>query len=199
MTTTCQWCGTALSIAENAPRVLTCPKCLAKIRNPHLLTANDEQRAALRAQAQPPPPALPRPVIPIEEQTTRDLRGLRFAGAIFALLVVAGATVAGMGFSPPTEKRLWFYGFLVLTALVAFGLTLPLPYPLGPRRKLETVRYGPTDSSRVLNYGTSTAERSAGHIVLSVIVRAIIAAVAGVLVLVGITFLVLIIVCGSIH
>ena len=72
----CPSCGQALIVAENAPPRVTCPRCLSVVTNP----------ASPHAGA-------PRPVLPLDTQAERDMRGANWV--LVGLLVILGlATLA---------------------------------------------------------------------------------------------------------
>jgi hypothetical protein len=73
----CPRCRTKLTASDQAPRLLTCPRCLAQLINPYA--------------ADPSNPKAPRPVIPLEQQVSRD-QSLARGGliAILVLLAVGG-------------------------------------------------------------------------------------------------------------
>jgi hypothetical protein len=74
----CPRCQTNLTISDTAPRLLTCPRCIAQLINPYAADA--------------PPQTAPRPVIPLEQQVSRDQSLSR--GGLIAMMVLL--TIGGL-------------------------------------------------------------------------------------------------------
>jgi hypothetical protein len=106
----CQWCGQHVSVGEGSPKVLTCPTCLAKIRNPVL---------------NPMPPAeretLARPVIPLEEQVHADHRA---ASAIVLLICVVVAVGTTMLFMSGVNLGALAIGAVIVSTILAIVLSM---------------------------------------------------------------------------
>jgi hypothetical protein len=78
----CPRCQTKLTVSDTAPRLLTCPRCVAQLINPY---ATD-----------PSTQIAPRPVIPLERQVSRDQSAGRGALiAIMILLAIGGIVMVG--------------------------------------------------------------------------------------------------------
>jgi hypothetical protein len=77
---TCPQCGTQLTVTEQAPPQVTCPRCLAALTNP----------------ASPLSGARPVPVIPLDEQVGRDEKAVNWMvyGMVALLLVAVALTLA---------------------------------------------------------------------------------------------------------
>lgn len=95
----CPTCGKRLTVSDNAPRRLTCPRCLARIDRP----------AAL-----PVPPPLPMQVIPIDDQAHRDTRVATFAIVAFSFLLVIGLL---LGLRTELSGRLLVIALLIAVAI----------------------------------------------------------------------------------
>jgi predicted RNA-binding Zn-ribbon protein involved in translation (DUF1610 family) len=97
-TITCHVCGAELNVTEDAPRTLTCPRCLTKI-----LYRNEVSRAMM-----------PRPVIPIERQVSGDSRVSFVLACVLAALVTVGIVLVLM-----TRGMSGVGGMLVLMVVLA--------------------------------------------------------------------------------
>ena len=97
-TVVCPACLQALTVSENAPPKLTCPKCLAPLENP------------LGRGAHNPPI----PVIPISQQTASDGRGATAALFVLIPILLCGIIVAFM--SPEVGSG------LLIIIVITFGL-----------------------------------------------------------------------------
>jgi ribosomal protein S27E len=91
-TVICSICGQRLTVSENAPKQLVCPKCLNWVANPM-------GRAAGAAMA-----SGPRPVIPLEQQVTRDRSMSQVASVIVTAVILIGMVIAVIveGITPAT-------------------------------------------------------------------------------------------------
>jgi cell division protein FtsW (lipid II flippase) len=80
----CPRCQTRLTVSDAARRQLTCPRCLAQLLNPHGVDPSNQ--------------TAPRPVIPLEQQVSRDQSLSQGAlSAIIGLLAIGGMImIAGM-------------------------------------------------------------------------------------------------------
>ena len=77
---TCPRCGESLTLSENAPPLVTCPRCLAALVNP----------------ASPLSGVRPVPVIPLDRQVERDTRiGTWVLISLLGLLTVAAIVTFG--------------------------------------------------------------------------------------------------------
>src|SRR5436190_21100158 len=76
----CPTCDLVWNVRDDAPRVITCPRCLAALNNPYAIVASD---ASPRTGAKPPPV----PVVPLEHQVRRDTR-VGAVGIVVVLLIV---------------------------------------------------------------------------------------------------------------
>lgn len=78
----CPRCQTRLTVSDAAQRQLTCPRCLAQLLNPYGVDPSNQ--------------TAPRPVIPLEQQVSRD-QSLSRGGliAIMVLLTVGGMIMIG--------------------------------------------------------------------------------------------------------
>ena len=110
-TINCQWCGQRMSIGDGAPKVLTCPRCLSKIRNPEL---NPPPLPAPRE-------APPRPVIPLEEQVHTDHRAASAIVLLICVVLAAGITMLFM-------SGLNFGNLFVLAVLVPTVLAITVAF-----------------------------------------------------------------------
>ena len=78
----CPRCQTKLTVSDAAPKLLTCPRCLAQLINPYAM--------------EPSTQSAPRRVIPLEQQISRD-QSLSRGGliAIMVLLAIGGLVMIG--------------------------------------------------------------------------------------------------------
>lgn len=106
---TCPSCGTTLTVSENAPPRVTCPRCLAMVVNP----------ASLESVG-------PRPVLPLDDQVARDAKVS--TAAVIALLAVMG-TALFVSYSAGDLRAFRFVLLLTLAIVVCLfflgGLWLP--------------------------------------------------------------------------
>jgi hypothetical protein len=112
----CPRCHTRLTVSDAAQQRLTCPRCLAELLNPHGVDPSKQ--------------TAPRPVIPIEQQVSRD-QSLSRGGliAIMVLLTIGGMIMIGGMNLGAVGKILT----LVLLTAAAAGLVM-----IGLRSKSET-------------------------------------------------------------
>src|SRR5215471_18300370 len=97
----CPSCGVFLTVSDAAPAVLTCPKCLAKIRND--------------AAHQVPMPLAPLRVLPLDEQVARDSKFSVSVAIPVAVMVVIGVGLLVIGGSGTS-------GLSAVMVLAAMGL-----------------------------------------------------------------------------
>jgi hypothetical protein len=97
---TCPRCGQELTVTENAPPQVSCPRCLAALVNP----------------ASPHSGMRPIPVIPLDQQVERDTRWVTYLTyGVLALLVVSVVlTIAGV------NLRQGMFVLLLLGGLATF-------------------------------------------------------------------------------
>src|SRR5438045_9212821 len=83
-TSICPHCHEKLWVAQMQIPLLTCPRCLAGVVNPNAKEALDA-RVALDYRTQP------RLVLPVEEETSSDLRNTAMWFSIWMICLFAGA------------------------------------------------------------------------------------------------------------
>ena len=105
-TVTCPRCGRWLTVSESAPRVLSCPICLARIENP---------QGWAGGSTPPPLPLRPLRVIPIEQQVHQDASVASYL--LFAVAAVLGGAAWLTLMLPGTRS----FG-LIIAAAFAFVL-----------------------------------------------------------------------------
>ena len=110
----CPRCAKRLTVSDWAPPMLTCPDCLARVPNPQ----------GVQSSA-PHPSAMPRRVIPIEQQIERDSRAAGFALWAMAALLAGGALVT---FQVPGLRNL-AVGMGGVAALVVVTAVLQMSFP----------------------------------------------------------------------
>ena len=111
-TVICTSCGRRLTVSENAPRALICPKCFSHVENQFGGSAG----------------TAPRPVIPIERQVQSDTTLSRIIAIVVALLATLGVgmLVLTKGMRGPG---------LMLLILVVLGVAAGVALALIPRKK----------------------------------------------------------------
>src|SRR5262245_32310015 len=118
----CPSCGVFLTVSDAAPAVLTCPKCLAKVRND--------------AAHQVPMPVAPLRVLPLDDQVRRDSKFSASVAIPVVVMVLIGVGLLVIGGSAPAT------GFSVVMILGAMGLlvlaaVMAAQSMMGPRVKIE--------------------------------------------------------------
>src|SRR5438094_709407 len=114
-TLTCPSCHRRLTVSDAAPLRLTCPHCLSRILNP---AGRDPSSPTPR----PMPPALPRPVVELDDEVDRDITInqivqivlLSFLGIGLLLALQAAGVYASMAQSQATQS----FGSLLLLPVV---------------------------------------------------------------------------------
>ncbi|HEY7090004.1 MAG TPA: hypothetical protein VH518_18040, partial [Tepidisphaeraceae bacterium] len=152
----CPSCGVFLTVSDAAPAMLTCPKCLAKIRND--------------AAHQVPMPLAPLRVLPLDEQVARDSKFSASVAIPVVVMVIIGVGLLVIGGSGHAT------GFSAVMILAAMGLlvlaaVMSAQAMLGPKPKIDQPPQ-PTgvsggmpyqdSGSRVLNYRTAPASSAQG-------------------------------------
>src|SRR4051794_35033120 len=126
-TVTCPRCGQRLTVSDHAPPVLTCPRCVARVPNPHARVAGGTEAAdvpfATRVSGSPPP--LPRHVLPFEHQVERDARRSSYVMFALGTVFAAGAVLSWLAFGASPVGTL----LGVVAAVVVAAAILQLRFP----------------------------------------------------------------------
>jgi hypothetical protein len=100
---TCPTCGVHLTVGPNAPRTLFCPRCCGRVENPAGVL----------------PGQVPRPVIPLEDQTRGDQGATTVTVVVSAVLLLFGCVLAFIG---PVFRPALLFLVLLVAGLVVHGL-----------------------------------------------------------------------------
>ena len=132
----CPGCQQRLIIRDGSPATLTCPNCLALIRNPDVLSS-----------APPPPPpegvgsaapaqaaVAPLPVIPLDQEVNDDFQGAVRNLVVLSIVVMAGGILSAITLDAGiVASALIGFGVVMLIVLsVVYRRQLPRPAPIGP-------------------------------------------------------------------
>jgi hypothetical protein len=132
----CSACGTTLTVAETAPKVLTCPRCLARIERPGAVIS---QYPPLRA-------------LPLDEESEGDSKLAVPIIVLLVFFVVVGLAVSAIPF-PPGLKMIALLFLLLFAGITwAFATTGPkathvraetavVPPPLETAESVATLDY----------------------------------------------------------
>src|SRR5690349_18929372 len=87
----CPTCDLQWNIPDDAPRIITCPRCLAALNNPYLAaeapsTTQVPAPSAVSTPSRPPPLR----VLPIETQVQRDSRVSAIGTIVIAVIILFG-------------------------------------------------------------------------------------------------------------
>src|SRR5438094_5540182 len=80
----CPTCDLVWNIRDDAPRGITCPRCLAALNNPYASAESAPSVESAPSIGVKPPPM---PVLPLEHQVKRDAR-VGAVGIVVVLLIV---------------------------------------------------------------------------------------------------------------
>ena len=120
----CPTCDLVWNIRDDAPRVITCPRCLAALNNPY---ASSESAAS--PEIKPPP----LPVLPVEHQVKRDSRVGAVGIVVVLLIVVFGVlSLLAAGVSGANEGTFLLIGVLITVAASVAGIIFALKSKRAP-------------------------------------------------------------------
>jgi hypothetical protein len=141
-TLACLRCGANISVSDDAPPRITCPRCLFLIENPN--ASLDLGR--------------PRQVAPLEQQVKADLR-LSGAAVLLATLLFAFGVLLLMFANARFARQPWVIRTLSVVALLTVsvsGIVVAMPQNSRRRRVYEPAARDARENSNVLDYrGTS--------------------------------------------
>jgi hypothetical protein len=116
----CPRCDLRWNIPDEAPRTITCPRCLAALNNPYIASAAPPAAAT---SGDKPPPLPIRRVIPIDQQVHRDTKGSNAGLVVLVIIVAVG--ILGLFISIGQGASVSVEGIIGLVAIAAAAL-IPL-------------------------------------------------------------------------
>src|SRR5438874_6296147 len=142
----CPTCDLVWNIRDDAPRVITCPRCLAALNNPYASSA-----PAPLVGNRPPP----LPVLPVEHQVKRDARVGAVGIVVVLLIVVFGVlSLLAAGVRGAKEGTFLLIGVLITVAASVAGIIFALKSKRAPTVAAVGVsaNVSPSSKSGVLDY-----------------------------------------------
>ena len=122
----CPTCDLVWNVRDDAPRVITCPRCLAALNNPY---ASTQPAPAPSTGAKPPPLR----VMPLEHQVKRDTRVGAVGIVVVLLIVVFGVlSLLAAGVSGAKEGTFLLIGVGITVAASVAGIIFALKSKRAP-------------------------------------------------------------------
>ena len=138
----CPGCQQRLIIRDDSPPTVTCPECLALIRNP--ATSPPSESMASSEVPAPPVRAAPLPVIPLDQEVSEDFQGTLRNLVVLSIVLMAGGILSTVTLDAGiVGSALIALGVVLLIVLSAtFHRRRPRPAPTAPAQDRDP-RAGP--------------------------------------------------------
>src|SRR5438046_1325513 len=126
----CPTCDLVWNIRDDAPRGITCPRCLAALNNPYASAESAPSVESAPSIGVKPPPM---PVLPLEHQVKRDARVGAVGIVVVLLIVVFGVlSLLAAGVSGAKEGTFLLIGVLITVAASVAGIIFALKSKRSP-------------------------------------------------------------------
>lgn len=130
----CPTCDLTWNIADDAPAIITCPRCLAALNNPYSTAPTSGPTLSVSPQPSPSRPP-PLPVRELEHQVRRDVRASQGGLILIVVVVIGGMFTFFIAVAQGLGPGAW--DVLALVVIAACAIT---PLWVASRNKPATVQ-----------------------------------------------------------